>query len=62
MLGSRELFYAIDCLLKSINFESTTYFHRLASISLLRGREQGVGWWAWELSPGKEEVGGLEGL
>ena len=31
------------------------------SISMLGGREEGAGWWAWEHYPGREEVGGLEG-
>ena len=32
---------------------------------MLRGREEGAGpakWWASEHSPGKEEVGGLDGV
>ena len=29
---------------------------------MLGGREEGAGWWAWEHSPGKEEVGGLDGV
>ena len=29
---------------------------------MLRGREEGAGWWACEHSPGKEEVGGLDGV
>ena len=44
-----------------MNFESTPDFRPLASISVLNGKEEGSGWWAWEHYPGREEVGGLEG-
>ena len=40
--------------------KSTPYFRRLASISMLSGREVGAGWWAWEHCSGREEVVGLE--
>ena len=46
--------------LRFIDVESTPYFRLLASISVLGGRGGG-GWWAWEHSTGREEVGGLEG-
>ena len=49
-------------LLASLNVESTPYFCRLASIGVLGGKGEGAGWWAWEHSPGNEEVGWLEGV
>ena len=45
-----------------MNVESIPYFRLLASITVLCGREEGAGWWTWEHSPGKEEVGGLDGV
>ena len=45
-----------------INVKSTPEFRLLASISVLGGREEGAGWWAWEHSTGRKRLGGWRGL
>ena len=45
-----------------MNVESTPYFRRLASISVLGEREEGAGWWLGSIILGGKRLGCWKGL